>query len=71
MPNLEVLKMPKIWHCQIGILSPTKILCTKIHIYDQFPVEWYAYRKIANSSRPLSVASPLVNFFNLLGTIGP
>ena len=26
-----------------GIYSPTKMLCTKIHIYDQFPVEWYAY----------------------------
>ena len=22
---------------------PTKMLCTKIHIYDQFPVEWDAY----------------------------
>ena len=39
MPNLEVLKLPKIWLCQIGILRPTKILCTKIHIYNKFPVD--------------------------------
>ena len=39
MPNLEVLKMPKIWLRQIGILSPTKILGTKIHIYKRFPVD--------------------------------
>ena len=26
-----------------GMYRPTKMLCTKIHIYDQFSVEWYAY----------------------------
>ena len=39
MPNLEMLKMPKICLCQIGIFSTTKILCTKIHIYNKFPVD--------------------------------
>ena len=29
------------------------------------------YRKVANSSRPLIVAAPLLTYFNLLSKIGP
>ena len=38
----------------------------KIHFSSE-----YMYRKVANSSRSLLVAAPLVNFFNLLSKIGP
>ena len=61
MPNLEVLKMP-ICRSQIlgicsisrfGIVSPTKIFCTKIHIYNKFPVNTDGHWcKIITSNKP-------------------
>ena len=32
-------KTPQIHGCQIGNCGSTKMLCTKIHIYNQFPVD--------------------------------
>ena len=51
-----------IWQCQIlgifsnssvGIVSPTKILHTKIHIYNKFPVDaWGHWCKIITPNKP-------------------
>ena len=59
--NFCVLKMP-IWRSQIlgilstsrfGIFSPTKLLCTKIPIYNKFPVDTDGHWcKIITSSKP-------------------
>ena len=39
-PIWESQKMAKIVPSQIGIYGHTKMLCTKIHIYNQFWAEW-------------------------------
>ena len=42
---------------KIGYNSPTKMLCTKIYIYDQFPVEWDTYipKSMCRSASKLSL----------------
>ena len=39
VPNLNMLKTPQIQGSQIGNFRSTKMLCTKIYIYNQFPVD--------------------------------
>ena len=43
--------MPKNQLCQIGTNCPTKMLCTKIHIYNQPPVHTVTNFKIVSNSK--------------------
>ena len=42
LPMLDMLKKLVLGYYKIGNYSPTKMLCTKIHIYNHFLVDWNA-----------------------------